>query len=69
MTQRSLVALVLGACAILLIGGVVFSTHVTDSIAAAAHREATQQSPVPVPAALAHAKVAPTATKPAPSHA
>jgi hypothetical protein len=73
MNERSLLALVLAACAVLLVAGMVASTKVTDSIVAAAHREATDQSPVPTPVALlpakapASAKTAPT--KPAPAHA
>ncbi|HUB11945.1 MAG TPA: hypothetical protein VMB34_08310 [Acetobacteraceae bacterium] len=53
--QNRIVMLVLGICAVLVIVGFVFSVRVEQGITKAAHVEATQQSPVPTPTALAPA--------------
>ena len=58
MNQRTLMGLIIGTCAVLLLLGFVFSARVTNSIDNAAQQEATQQSPVPTPAALRPAKAA-----------
>ena len=59
MNERTLTAVVLGVCAVLLIAGFVFSVRITAGISNAAHLEATQQSPVPTPPSLSPAKPAP----------
>jgi len=48
--------MVLGVCGALLIVGFVFSARIEHGISHAAYQEATQQSPVPTPAALAPAR-------------
>ena len=58
MNQRTVLTLILGACAVLLVIGFVFSARVTDEIVQAAHQEATDQSPVPTPPSLLPAKAA-----------
>jgi hypothetical protein len=59
MNEQTRLSLVLGVCAVLLIVGFVVSARLEIGISHAAHVEATQQSPVPVPPALAPAKAAP----------
>jgi len=64
--QSRLTILVIGVCAVLLIVGFAFSFRVEQEISHAAQVEATQQSPVPTPAALAptrHAALAPVKHK------
>jgi hypothetical protein len=51
--NNRLTMLLIAACAVLLIAGFAFSIRVEHGISRAAHIEATQQSPVPTPAALA----------------
>jgi hypothetical protein len=70
MNENSLLAALVGVCAILLIVGFVFSAIITTGISAASRHEATQHAAVPTPAALAHAKAPPSSAKPgAPAHA
>jgi hypothetical protein len=57
MNQRSILTLLFGACAVLLLVGFVFSSRIEAAISHAAHVEATQQSPVPTPPGLQPAKV------------
>jgi hypothetical protein len=59
MNERTGIAVLLAVCAVLLIVGFAFSVRLTAGISHAAHLEATQQSPVPTPPALAPAKPAP----------
>jgi hypothetical protein len=54
--QNRLTMMVLGVCGALLIVGFVFSARIEHGISHAAYQEATQQSPVPTPAALAPAR-------------
>ncbi|HUN39391.1 MAG TPA: hypothetical protein VMU81_03800 [Acetobacteraceae bacterium] len=51
--QNALTLVVVVVCAVLLVVGFAFSIDVEHGISHAAHVEATQQSPVPIPAALA----------------
>jgi hypothetical protein len=70
MNENSLLAALVGVCAILLIVGFVFGAIITTGISAAARHEATQHAAVPTPAALAHAKPPASPTKAgAPTHA
>jgi flagellar basal body-associated protein FliL len=54
--ESRLTMLVVAVCVVLLVVGFAFSVHVEQGISHAAHIEATQQSPVPIPAALAPAQ-------------
>jgi hypothetical protein len=58
MNERTGIAVLLAVCAVLLIVGFAFSVRLTAGINHASHLEATQQSPVPTPPALAPAKPA-----------
>ena len=60
MDQKSLTALAIGAAAVLLIVGFMFSARIEQGINHAAYLEATQQSAVPTPPALAPAKHKPS---------
>lgn len=62
--QNSLNLLIIAVCAVLLVVGFVFSLRVEHEISRAAYVEATQQSPVPTPAALAPVRHAALKTAP-----
>ena len=70
MKENTLLAILVGVCAALLIVGVIFSATITSRISAAARHEATQHAAAPTPAAMAHAKPpAPSAKPDRPAHA